>query len=301
MTSWKQSISRWRALPPEEQHRRRVIGIPRAVARSMAFADEPVSVEMLEAEIERRRPDLFAPKHGATAARFSLIDSPLPRIEETLRVGECFRRAVMSLAGTILGDNKIPPVFSGHDLPLNNRHDHAFYLPDDSNNNGYIDNLTVYVPGGMNQDHHRVLVRLTRLWDSDGGKWRLVLRKMGGIAEFRMSPLFGNTTVWISGTPYLHPWHAKKKFTVEDQIQRECNERGLPEITDLERLASVRVNGRDLRPDHFHCLRKKRDLVQPDTHGSFWKIEFAEPVQGPLALGFACHFGLGLFIPALDA
>ncbi len=30
-------------------------------------------------------------------------------------------------------------------------------------------------------------------------------------------------------------------------------------------------------------------------------IEFAEPVQGPLALGFGCHFGLGLFIPAPDA
>jgi CRISPR-associated protein Csb2 len=26
-------------------------------------------------------------------------------------------------------------------------------------------------------------------------------------------------------------------------------------------------------------------------------IEFAESVQGPLALGFGCHFSLGLFLP----
>lgn len=28
-----------------------------------------------------------------------------------------------------------------------------------------------------------------------------------------------------------------------------------------------------------------------------FEIEFAEPVCGPIALGFGCHFGLGLFLP----
>lgn len=31
---------------------------------------------------------------------------------------------------------------------------------------------------------------------------------------------------------------------------------------------------------------------------SFWRLTFPEPIQGPLALGFGCHFGLGLFTPA---
>ena len=35
-----------------------------------------------------------------------------------------------------------------------------------------------------------------------------------------------------------------------------------------------------------------------DTHGGFWRIEFAEPIQVPLALGLACHYGLGLFVGA---
>jgi CRISPR-associated protein Csb2 len=40
-------------------------------------------------------------------------------------------------------------------------------------------------------------------------------------------------------------------------------------------------------------------LNQPDRHGSFWRLTFAEPVPGPIALGFACHFGLGLFKPVI--
>ena len=30
------------------------------------------------------------------------------------------------------------------------------------------------------------------------------------------------------------------------------------------------------------------------------ELRFAQPVRGPVALGFACHFGLGLFAPASD-
>lgn len=42
------------------------------------------------------------------------------------------------------------------------------------------------------------------------------------------------------------------------------------------------------------------ELIQPDSLGGFWRLTFPQPVQGPLALGFACHFGLGLFVPARE-
>ncbi len=48
---------------------------------------------------------------------------------------------------------------------------------------------------------------------------------------------------------------------------------------------------------HFHRFRTRRGLVQSDRHGSFWQLTFPEPIPGPLALGFGCHFGLGLFVP----
>ena len=103
-----------------------------------------------------------------------------------------------------------------------------------------------------------------------------------------------SSAVWQSATPYLHPWFRKKKFTVEDQIRRECRERGLPE-PQIEPIEYIMVKGRQRRPIHFHRFRNKRGLTQPDTQGSFWKLTFNEPIAGLLALGFGCHFGLGMF------
>jgi CRISPR-associated protein Csb2 len=61
-------------------------------------------------------------------------------------------------------------------------------------------------------------------------------------------------------------------------------------------LPSVQHGGRLLRPLHFHHFRRKRGLTQPDTLGRLLEVRFAAPIRGPLALGFACHFGLGLFV-----
>jgi len=57
------------------------------------------------------------------------------------------------------------------------------------------------------------------------------------------------------------------------------------------------LKGRECKPIHFHRFRTKRGLTQPDTHVSFWRLTFDKPVPGPLALGFGCHYGLGIFKP----
>lgn len=50
---WRQVIQRWQASPPEEQSRRRRLRIPLNVAEGMAFAGQPVDLQMLEAEHAR--------------------------------------------------------------------------------------------------------------------------------------------------------------------------------------------------------------------------------------------------------
>jgi hypothetical protein len=50
---WKQTIKRWRNLPPEEEARIRLARLPRKVARSMAFEGEPVDQRILERELDR--------------------------------------------------------------------------------------------------------------------------------------------------------------------------------------------------------------------------------------------------------
>lgn len=66
----------------------------------------------------------------------------------------------------------------------------------------------------------------------------------------------------------------------------------------VEMLLTIVINGRQLHPIHFRRFRNRRDLTQPDRLGGFWRLTFPLPVQGPLALGFACHYGLGLFKPS---
>lgn len=228
-----------------------------------------------------------------TAARFVLIGKPLPRVEDSLRIGELFRQAVMSKAKWKFGEDSIPPVLSGHGLPEGNRHGHAFYLPWDSDDDGRIDRLLLHVPSGITGEQRRIVEKLNRIWSHDGGEWRVVLESSG----YNVSTLFAPAMQWQSITPYLHPWHRKKRFDIEDQICRECQERGLPEPVKFERLETVNVGHKERRTIHFHRFRSRHGLSQPDRLGSFWRLTFAETVSGPLALGFACHFGLGLFRP----
>ncbi|WP_018232240.1 type I-G CRISPR-associated protein Csb2 [Thioalkalivibrio thiocyanodenitrificans] len=232
----------------------------------------------------------------ATSASFILVGKPLPKVEDALRIGELMRMAVMSQAKRACGEDKVPAIFSGHDMPEGNRHRHAFYLPWDSNRDGHIDRVLLHVPDGMRPEAQRIVEGVRKLWSRDGGEWRLVIESIGRpeIASVLTQP----SEVWESITPYLHPWHVKKRLDIPAQIKRECRERDLPEPIILEPFNEVGVGkNRKRRPIHFRRFRSRRGLTQPDRLGSFWRLTFPEPVQGPLALGFACHFGLGVFVP----
>ncbi len=249
--------------------------------------------------VDALRPRYTTPRievPDATTASFIVVGKPLPRVEDALRIGELMRMAVMSQAKGVCGEDKVPAIFSGHEMPEGNRHHHAFYLPWDSNSDGHIDRILLHVSDGMEAEQQRIVEGVRKLWSRDGGEWRLVLESIGrsAIANALTQP----GTVWESVTPYLHPWHVKKRFDVEAQIKRECRERGLPEPTCLESFEEVEVGkNRKRRPIHFRRFRSRRGITQPDRLGSFWRLTFPESIQGPLALGFACHFGLGLFKP----
>jgi CRISPR-associated protein Csb2 len=268
--------------------------------RALGWSQPPAARKALyrrpaEAFRPRRRPQPETPV-TATTARYILIGKPLPRVEDTVRIGELFRRAVMSEAKQLLGENEIPAVISGHGLPKENRHRHAFYLPWDQNNDGCIDRLILHFPDGLNEDTRQIAESVNRLWSRDGSKWQLVLENIG-TAEIG-GPLLAKMSEWISVTPYLHPWYVKRGFDIAAQIRRECVMRGMAEPVELTALPAVKV-GTQLRQSlHFRRFREKRDLEQPDRQGSFWCIRFPQPVAGPMSLGFGCHFGLGLFRPA---
>jgi CRISPR-associated protein Csb2 len=232
----------------------------------------------------------------ATAVNFVLSGKPLPRVEDSLRIGELMRIATMGQCKRAFGEGNIPSAFSGHDLPEGNRHRHAFYLPWDRDGDGKLDRVLVYAPDGISEAGQLALARLQRLRERGGAEWRLVLEGCGSpdVAVKLTQP----SATWESITPYLHPWHVKKRFNIEDQLRRECRERGMPEPVVIEAFDEVEIGrGRRRRPIGFQRFRSRRGLIQPDRLGSFRRLIFSEPIAGPLALGFGCHFGLGLFRP----
>lgn len=256
-----------------------------------------------------RRPRLSLAKNTPTTARYALYGRPLPRIEDAVRIGEAFRSAAMGRAKQLVGPERLPGELSGHDLGDSNRHGHAFWLPEDADCDGWIDHLVVHVPRGLSQESARTLAALQFLKRDEGEPLRLMLEGIG-TAEMvaQASNLTQSSRVWRSITPYLYPWHIKKAAlhnpdssfaAIVDQLRREwaLRSESQPAIDCIIPLSATMAGGRTLRPLHFQRFRRKRGLTQPDTLGRFLEVRFVEPMRGPLALGFGCHFGLGLFAP----
>ena len=246
-----------------------------------------------------------------TTARFVLYGKPLPRAEAALRVGEALRSAAMGQAKWLLGDAQQVPEISGHDLPAGNRHAHAFWLPE-PNAQGVIDHVLVHAPGGFSPAAQQVLQALRQVRWGDGDPLRVMLEGLGQVTDLAVHarPLAAST-VWRSVTPYLHPRHLKprelrtqpdREAAVLAQLQREWQARAAEVVPLLSAkpLPELSFEGRSLHVLHFERFRRKRGLLQPDTQGRFLELRFAVPVSGPVALGFGCHFGLGLFVPVDD-
>ena len=252
-----------------------------------------------------------------TVARYLLAGRPQPRIEDAVKIGELMRLAALSKFGWDNRRPKAPPVISGRgpdNQPLRDgRHSHAFWLPEDADGDGRIDHISVYAEAGFNAAVRQKLDRLTRLWvgrnDSSGEgeneesgrqEWRLALEGFGRPEDFAdTSRLFGCSDEWVSVTPFLAAGHLKKAG-YEGEIHRLWKRREIasgshPGPVQVEILGDIRIHGTPRRSVHFYRFRSRGREKQPDAQGVLLRLRFSEPIEGPLALGYACHFGLGMF------
>ena len=259
-----------------------------------------------------------------TVARFLLAGRPLPRIEDAVKIGELMRRAALAQFGwrrDEAADRWVPGApsqISGRDAdgkPLTNpTHRHAFWLPEDADGDGWIDHVSVFMASGMNHEVRARLDRITRLWfaprqrseevgvEPDGlREWRLALEGFGQPADFAGSArILGKSRRWRSVTPFLASGHLKATG-YPGEVRRLLRRRGLdPGDAEVRALQAITVGGTERRPIHFHRFRSRGREAQPDTGGAFVKITFRSPIPGPLALGYASHFGLGLFVAEGD-
>lgn len=106
---------------------------------------------------------------------------------------------------------------------------------------------------------------------------------------------------WLSVTPVVHArWRKATRETLIDQLTLDCSHVGLPRPAHVEALRGSPFPGAPSRPVPIERVPEpwRKSLGGPANH---LRITFASPVAGPVLLGRARHFGLGLFVPAPDA
>lgn len=282
--------------------------------------DRPVVGPLPRLRRTTRRPRSGQPGYPEVA-RFVLAGRPAPRIEDTLRIAEITRLALMSRSH----GERPPTELTGRndDGPLREdpAHAHAFYLPEDADDDGLIDHIIVYCRVGFSDSARRCLDRLTKLWiehghaDEEGERgrkeWRVALDDIAPPASFRESRLLQSSSIWQSTTPYLKNRFDKvrpKTFeetigTYREQIAIEWTRRfpNLPPprvvpLVEAPNRFILRVDsGRPHSTLAFARTRRGRGGRQPDTSGGFFRLLFEQPVPGPIAIGWGAHFGLGTF------
>ena len=101
-------------------------------------------------------------------------------------------------------------------------------------------------------------------------------------------------------TPFLASGHLKASGYA-GEVRRLLKRRGL-DVTGVrvDELETIDVGSTQRRAIHFHRFRSRGREAQPDAAGALLGIVLPEAIEGPLAIGYGSHFGLGLFAAEQD-
>ena len=232
--------------------------------------------------------------------------SALPPVTRTLPQAELFHRAIVGRLGN--GQRVLCPELTGKDelgRPLHDHHDHAHAIPLDLDGDGHIDHIIVYAKMGLGDAAQRAIRSLRRTWTKGGvGDLQVAVVGHGDLEMLRQLPgklaevverLLGppeGSRIWESATPFVLPRFLKPrgKNTLLGQVNAELTSRQFPEVESLDMDAELT---RELR---HHIRRRNHGGVPPRTDTGYGlRLTFPEPLRGPLALGYAAHYGLGMF------
>jgi CRISPR-associated protein Csb2 len=256
-----------------------------------------------------------APHDNPTVARYSL-SGQAPRLTDALLLADRVHAALVELSGG-------SPVFTGCDevgRPLQG-HSHAYILSESNcalgrGRGGEITHITIYAPAGFGLLERAALEDLVEVRGS-GLQVLLSLQGMdrpedfGGLdIERGMSSLLAKSWVWVSRTPFMPTRHPKvtragvpkaddtglQIGSPEHELRRLLRLAGFPEPVAVEPVAETSLGGGVVSWREFRrCREKGEGRRAADGRGYGFRVEFAETVRGPVAVGYASHFGMGVF------
>jgi CRISPR-associated protein Csb2 len=124
-------------------------------------------------------------------------------------------------------------------------------------------------------------------------------------------PLLAPSKIWVSRTPFIPTRHPKvtragvpkgdemglQIGSPEHELLRLLRLAGFPEPVSVEPVAGTMLGGREVAWREFQCRRINGEGRRAaDGRGYGFRIEFAEAVRGPVAVGYGAHFGMGGFV-----
>lgn len=269
-----------------------------------------------------------------TVARFAVCGSVRPLLTDAIMIGEQVRHVVMGCSRKVRADDNAAAVFSGKcedGSPLTAGHRHAHFLCEAASGDGRISHVTIFAPMGFDADDGRAFGRLARsgIWGRDGYDLQLVFLGLGRPEEFGglnekagQSRVLATASIWESRTPYVLTRHLTRRgmpsleaIAADPKLRNELTEAvrhelaqrsqfcGFAQDVAIEPMVDLKRAGTNLGGHFTSWLKFRRQRVhgrgiRAGAGGFGFRLTFPNSVTGPIAIGYGCHFGLGLFHPA---
>jgi len=235
-------------------------------------------------------------------------------VYRTLPLSEKLHQALVFCAGR--GKRVECPELTGVDAfgkPLKGPHEHAHILPLDLDGDEKVELFLVWASMGLGEVAQNALatvqipwnkgtvfdLRVFRnkedLWNRMANTRQASERRNGEAMRKLMGCFHGGykgACLWKSLTPFVPPRYLKRRGnnSLEGQIQAELASRGFPRAESIEVL-----EGETEKMGAFIKVRSRGNKKPPVNHGFALRIELRKPLLGPLCLGYASHFGMGVF------
>ena len=249
---------------------------------------------------------------GPTVGRFALACRS-PRLTDAIVIAERVHAALVELSdgsATFTGCD-------GEGRPLSG-HNHAFILPESvealgRGREGEVTSVTVYAPAGFGSRETAALEALREV-RGDGIAADLTLLALGFPGDFGGtdaarggSPLLAESKTWTSRTPFIPTRHPKATRAgaakldpsgrqiagPEHELLRLLALAGFPEPAAVEAVSFTDIAGERVGWSSFRRARNRGDGRRAGSAGYGFRIEFAESVRGPVAVGYGAYFGMG--------
>lgn len=249
-----------------------------------------------------------------------------PNASASYLVARAFRSALLNSYGSVGSSDEAPPILRGHSaephaafIPLPHvgtvatkveKRGKRHPIPAD----GLIRGIAIVLPHedlvpDVAMQRLRVVDGLHRLVLGDerepirvpgAGRigFKLVPPETPGLRTLREATYRGPSQVWETVTPVVHAHRRTSsgpRGTVR-QVNTDCSFAGLPEPLRIEVLKDPPFAGSPPKPLPASAVPPdwRSSMTGPSSH---LRLEFPRPIEGPVLLGRAAHFGLGLCRP----